>query len=171
MRKSISGFTIVELLIVVVVIAILAAITIVSYNGITARANDSSVRAGLSSAAKKLTTDAQIAPDAACYTGYQEISVSCLESSATFTALGKMPLAKNNSDVIRYYTSGDGENLVGTPTIAAKSASGKYFLVKNGSLNEITEDEYLATNAASFCGATATYSTVSNSWSQEPHYC
>jgi prepilin-type N-terminal cleavage/methylation domain-containing protein len=36
------GFTIVELLIVVVVIAILAAITIVSYNGITSRANTSS---------------------------------------------------------------------------------------------------------------------------------
>jgi prepilin-type N-terminal cleavage/methylation domain-containing protein len=34
-----SGFTIVELLIVIVVIGILAAITIVSYSGITARAN------------------------------------------------------------------------------------------------------------------------------------
>jgi prepilin-type N-terminal cleavage/methylation domain-containing protein len=34
-----SGFTIVELLIVIVVIAILAAITIVAYSGITARAN------------------------------------------------------------------------------------------------------------------------------------
>lgn len=37
------GFTIVELLIVVVVIAILAAITIVSYNGITARATESKI--------------------------------------------------------------------------------------------------------------------------------
>ena len=37
--KKQTGFTIVELLIVVVVIAILAAITIVSYNGITSRAN------------------------------------------------------------------------------------------------------------------------------------
>ena len=36
-----QGFTIVELLIVVVVVAILAAITIVSYNGITNRANTS----------------------------------------------------------------------------------------------------------------------------------
>lgn len=35
------GFTIVELLIVIVVIAILAAISIVAYNGIQARANDS----------------------------------------------------------------------------------------------------------------------------------
>jgi len=37
-----GGFTIVELLIVVVVIAILAAITIVSYNGITKQANEAS---------------------------------------------------------------------------------------------------------------------------------
>lgn len=42
-----SGFTIVELLIVVVVIAILAAITIVAYNGIQNRAYDSAVQADL----------------------------------------------------------------------------------------------------------------------------
>lgn len=38
MRKSRSGFTIVELLIVIVVIGILAAITIVAYNGVQDRA-------------------------------------------------------------------------------------------------------------------------------------
>ncbi len=47
------GFTIVELLIVVVVIAILAAITIVSYNGITSRANQSAAKASASTVAKK----------------------------------------------------------------------------------------------------------------------
>jgi type IV pilus assembly protein PilA len=47
------GFTIVELLIVVVVIAILAAITIVSYNGITARANQSAAKASAATFQKK----------------------------------------------------------------------------------------------------------------------
>ena len=44
-----SGFTIVELLIVIVVIAILAAITIVSYNGVTSRARDAVMKSDISS--------------------------------------------------------------------------------------------------------------------------
>ena len=51
--QSEKGFTIVELLIVVVVIAILAAITIVSYNGITSRANGSAAAAAAATAQKK----------------------------------------------------------------------------------------------------------------------
>lgn len=49
-----QGFTIVELLIVVVVIAILAAITIVSYNGITNRANASAAKSTAATWQKKL---------------------------------------------------------------------------------------------------------------------
>jgi prepilin-type N-terminal cleavage/methylation domain-containing protein len=52
--KKHQGFTIVELLIVVVVIAILAAITIVSYNGIINRANASTVQSATQEAAKKI---------------------------------------------------------------------------------------------------------------------
>mgnify|MGYP001453149201 FL=1 len=48
-----SGFTIVELLIVVVVIAILAAITIVAYNGIQNRAKSSAAQALANNVAKK----------------------------------------------------------------------------------------------------------------------
>lgn len=42
-----SGFTIVELLIVIVVIAILAAITVVAYNGIQTRANNTQTISGV----------------------------------------------------------------------------------------------------------------------------
>ncbi len=49
-----KGFTIVELLIVVVVIAILAAITIVSYNGVQSRAKIASVQSELSALNKKI---------------------------------------------------------------------------------------------------------------------
>jgi len=52
-KSNNQGFTIVELLIVVVVIAILAAITIVSYNGITSRANSSAAKSSASTVQKK----------------------------------------------------------------------------------------------------------------------
>ena len=51
------AFTIVELLIVVVVIAILATITIVSYNGITKSAKETTLKSDLSTAAKQLQLD------------------------------------------------------------------------------------------------------------------
>ncbi len=53
-KQKQAGFTIVELLIVVVVIAILAAITIVSYNGITNRTKDSRLQGEVASISKKL---------------------------------------------------------------------------------------------------------------------
>jgi len=51
--KRQSGFTIVELLIVIVVIGILAAITIVAYNGIQSRANDAAVQSDIKNLAKQ----------------------------------------------------------------------------------------------------------------------
>ena len=53
-KEQRSGFTIVELLIVIVVIAILATISIVAYNGVQDRANDSAVKADLTTFGKKL---------------------------------------------------------------------------------------------------------------------
>ena len=54
MTKTKSGFTIVELLIVVVIIAILAAITIVAYNGLQDRANRTSQIQAATQIAKRI---------------------------------------------------------------------------------------------------------------------
>lgn len=53
-KTSALGFTIVELLIVIVVIGILAAITIVAYNGVQARANDAARLSKITSIAKAM---------------------------------------------------------------------------------------------------------------------
>lgn len=60
MKKSTSGFTIVELLIVIVVIAILATISIVAYNGIQERGRASKIQADLTSLAKAMTAAKQL---------------------------------------------------------------------------------------------------------------
>lgn len=52
--KRVQGFTIIELLVVIVVIAILATISVVAYTGIQNRTNDSVVQSDLSNFAKKV---------------------------------------------------------------------------------------------------------------------
>lgn len=52
--RLVPGFTIVELLVVIVTIAILASITIVAYNGVQNRANDAVVQSDLHSTYEKL---------------------------------------------------------------------------------------------------------------------
>lgn len=73
--KNHKGFTIVELLIVIVVIAILATITIVAYNGIQKRAQDAQIRAVASQFAKafelwKVKSGLVTAPGASGSTAY-----------------------------------------------------------------------------------------------------
>jgi len=83
-----QGFTIVELLIVVVVIAILAAITIVSYNGVQNRAKTSAAQSAASQAGKKLSTVAVTNADT-------------YPTEANFTAATGL---KNSGDATYQYT-------------------------------------------------------------------
>ncbi len=55
MHKRTSGFTIVELLIVIVVIGVLAAVTFIAYNGLQKRARDSIRKSDLAAVAKALS--------------------------------------------------------------------------------------------------------------------
>lgn len=85
------GFTIVELLIVVVVIAILATLTIVSYNGITQRATESAILSEVSQANDKIELY-RIAENTPSYPG-----------NATLAGISA------KSGTLTYLPSGDGQ--------------------------------------------------------------
>lgn len=110
--QSERGFTIVELLIVVVVIAILAAITIVSYNGITNRANQSASKSTASSVQKKVElyqAELNVYPTAAQLTG----ATSDKSYSGITTATFGTPDSTNGKSVVAYNTCGTSPNFTG----------------------------------------------------------
>ena len=84
MRKSISGFTIVELLIVIVVIGILAAIVTVAYTGINAQANNTKTLAAVDSWAKAIQLYR-------AENGSFPTSNSCLGKTTTYVDTGNGP--------------------------------------------------------------------------------
>jgi general secretion pathway protein G len=82
--KEQRGFTVVELLVVIVVIGILAAIIIVSYTGITGRANAVALQSDLTNASQQLKiyqTTNGIYPNAIDCSVTPAISTICLKSS------------------------------------------------------------------------------------------
>ncbi len=89
--KKLQAFTIIELLVVIVVIGILAAITIVSYSGITTRAKAVSLQSDLTNASKQLKMfyiDNGIYP--------ATISTDCAINPTTTTNLCLKPSSDNN---------------------------------------------------------------------------
>lgn len=131
----IKGFTIVELLIVVVVIAILAAITIVSYNGITASAHDTSVKTFLTSAYKKDAESTIVNGSTPCQGLDSPEIVDCFNNHPAYNSMAVGSLADGAASV-RYNLFPEDD-----PVIVAKSKSGKYFNEDQGSLTEVTEQE------------------------------
>lgn len=133
MNMKHKGFTIVELLIVIVVIGILAAISIVAYNGVTSRASDTTVKSDLSNIAKKIDIfkiEAGSAP-AATIAGMGQLGVKPSYGSYgpghIDSGGGKYNLlycvAENNSDF----------------SLLAWSKSNKAFVYKEGSISEFTD--------------------------------
>lgn len=110
--KSQKGFTIVELLIVIVIIGILAAIVIVAYNGVTNRAKASKTQSTVANILKKAeaynaengtypTTLATLTGAASSTTWYVPTNAALLMTSDPTTA-------PSNETSIRLYTCDSG---------------------------------------------------------------
>jgi general secretion pathway protein G len=123
-----KGFTIVELLIVIVVIGILAAITIVAYSGIQNRGHDAAVKADLSNFAKLM-----------------EVQKADLgRYPATLTVAMGFKFSKNaygldaQSLNVRYCYNSSTDTYV----LVSNSKSGNYFMVLNGVISATTSSNY-----------------------------
>lgn len=119
------GFTIVELLIVVVIIAILAAITIVAYNGIQNRAKAAAAQSTAAMVVKKAeaynsdnTTPTSGYPSSlSALTGAASTAVYAIPSN-TVVSLGAAPTSAAAQNAVAFYVCGTGSTTT-APTTAA----------------------------------------------------
>ncbi len=114
-HKPTKGFTLVELLIVVVVIAILAAITVVAYNGIQTRAKDAVVQQDLQNNYQKLAMSITLNGG----------TVPSPSDSATLASVG-FAYSQGVNGLIAYCAAGD--NYV----LAAQAITGDQYYVSQG---------------------------------------
>ncbi len=168
MRKTSSGFTIVELLIVIVVIGILAAITIVAFNGIQERARTSAVQSALSQANKKLAiamNDGTLSTYPADQAGFDALNISG-GSNTTFqyratpnstSPTGYCITATNGTTSYKISETG-----TATSGACAGHGSGGVSAVTNKILNPSLENASTGVNGASYAGSTFTTSRITS---------
>lgn len=136
MKNKWNGFTIVELLVVIVVIGILAAITIVSYNGVTTRANIAMLQSDLNNSSKKLglfNVDNDIYPTTlgtdGCPTTPITDSTNCLKVSSGTTlsyygnSKGYLVMTNRAGLTYRYYSEDGLIQAVNGPTVPYVNAN------------------------------------------------
>lgn len=104
-RRRTRGFTIVELLIVIVVVAVLAAITIVAYNGVQDRARQSKISSDLAMLQRAIMT-ARVTQNMTMYpiTGSSYTASACVSKTAG-TDLAVLP--QSDTCWTRYNTTLD----------------------------------------------------------------
>lgn len=153
MNKGASkGFTIVELIVAIVVIAILAVIVVAGYNAVVANAYDSAVKADLAKLAdaiKLKTLDDGIVPDGGA-------TSSNTGNSTVLSGISFKPSKESYDTTVAnlYYCAGE---INGTKEYAmvAQSQSGRGFVFRsNSGLSDLTEYTLTSSNAGvALCGA------------------
>lgn len=143
MRKTTSGFTIVELLIVIVVIAILAAISIVAYNGIQERAKLTSTQAKL----KQIYTKANVArADTGNWPNVATVKAIIAEVSPSPGTSDYVYCAKTSTDNYAI--------VINVPKISPSSNNELQFVsTEKGGLGSAIYSQTQASTAGSWCDA------------------
>ena len=118
------GFTIVELLIVIVIVGILAAISIVAYNGVMGKANDAAVQQDLANLSKKLEMYRTEKTGYPGTSGGIAVNLNSLNFKASKSAYRVVGLTTNLS----YCFQSDNSSIY---KVAARSKSGKSFYISN----------------------------------------
>lgn len=127
--KQTQGFTIVELLIVIVVIAVLAAIVIVAYQGIQNHANDTAVQSDLRNIGAKFSEYRVTNGDVSPANGTEYVSSGAKASHNSYGA-HYVPAGSNGYNLLHCYTSSSSD----TWGLVAASKSGTVYVFKNGSV-------------------------------------
>lgn len=170
------GFTIVELLIVIVVIAILAAITVVAYNGIQSRNYDAAVQTDLSNFAKAIQLAAADTGEFPVGGAIRTAGVDSPANGHTFPGITFKPnrsVYDSSNNNFYYCTGTQTSDSQKTFRILAKSKSGNVFsMSNNGGLQNLGTSVSLASgycltpysNTGSWSYGFATPSTWNSAW-------
>jgi prepilin-type N-terminal cleavage/methylation domain-containing protein len=113
MKKTTSGFTIVELLIVIVVIGVLAAIVIVAYNGIQQRANNTAIISAANQSVKVIQAY-HAAKDDYPYTGSGNACITIVSGCVRDTGVVDNSNATFNNNIASIGTQPTSVPVVGT---------------------------------------------------------
>ena len=121
-----QGFTIVELLIVIVVIAILASISIVSYTGVQNRANDAAVQTDL----RNFISNIELVKLDSSTGSYPYTPTASMNFKFTKSAYGM----GSDGKTVKYCSNG-----LDSYVLYVRSKSGNFFTATQGKISKVNE--------------------------------